>query len=105
MLALLRNVAIAAAVLTGVYYAYTVLAGPHGFAAINASHTEVLKMEEENERLRLEVERHREFIQRLKNDPDLQDRIIRQRLEVQKPGETTIYDTGELPQSPAAPKH
>lgn len=103
MVSPLRHLVVAVLVVTGGYYAYTALTGPRGITTIGASHTEVRKMEEENERLRLEIEKHRQFIHKLETDPEMRDRMIRSRLEKQKPGETTIYDTGELPASPAAP--
>jgi cell division protein FtsB len=103
MPALLRQLALVSAVLIGGYYAYTLLTGPRGFAAIYASHAEVQEMEKENERLRQEIQRHEKLIRDLKSNPDLRDRMIRQRLEKQKPGETVILDGGEPHKSPAAP--
>lgn len=105
MIPLFRNAAIIAAVLMGAVYAYSVLSGPNGIAAIQDSHSQVVEMEQENERLRREVDRHKEFLRKAGEDPEFRDRLIRQRLEKQKPGETVIYDTGELPKSPAAPVH
>lgn len=103
MLALLRHLAIFVAVIGAVLFAYTALTGPRGISAITASHNEVLKMEQENERLRQEIEKHKEFLRKLETDPAMRDRVTRSRLEKQKPGEITIYDKGELPKSPAAP--
>jgi len=103
MPAFLRQLALIGAVLIGGYYAFTLLTGPQGLASIYASHAEVQQMEQDNERLRQQIERHEKLIRDLKSNPDLRDRMIRQRLEKQKPGETVILDNGEPHKSPAAP--
>ena len=100
---LLRHLAVVLGVAAGGYYAYTALTGPRGLAAIRASHEEVRKMEEDNERLRLEIEKHKQYVQQLRTDPEARDRAIRQRLEKQKPGEKTIYDQPTPPRSPPPP--
>lgn len=103
MIPILRHLAIISAIAVGGFYAYSILSGPRGLIAITQSRAEVQKMEQENERLAAEIRRHQKFIDDLRSKPELRDRIIRQRLEKQKPGETTILDTGKLPASPAAP--
>ena len=98
---LIRSV-IAFAVLAGLAaYATIMLRGPKGLNVLAAKQQEIRKLEEQNANLAREIERKKQRIERLKNDPSTQE------LELEKLGflhqhDTQFKITGQ--HTPAEPK-
>jgi len=85
---------LAAAGLLGAYVILLV-AGPQPITSIPKTRRQLQKLEQENEELRQEVKRRKQYLDELEKDRNLQDREIRRGLNKQREGETTIY----LPES------
>lgn len=98
MLTILRQLGYVAAVAVVCFYAFVALRGPHGVPRMIEKKQQLERMEGENEKLRQDIRKHEEFIRKLENDPEVRDRVIREKTNRQKPDETTIYL-----QEPAAP--
>jgi len=81
---------LAAAGLFGVYV-FLLVAGPQPITAIPKTREQLHKMEQENEQLRQEVQRRKEYLDDLEKNRSLQEREIRRGLNKQREGETTIY--------------
>lgn len=82
------------AFLVVVSYAFVTLRGPHGIAALMAKHRQIQDMELRNQNLDREIERKREHIKRLVDNPGEQDREIRERLKLVNPTDK-VYIIGE----------
>ncbi|HJT89822.1 MAG TPA: septum formation initiator family protein [Bryobacteraceae bacterium] len=76
-----------AAFLLVVGYAFFTLRGPRGIPALLEKQHEIEQMEKQNGELARDVERKREHIQRLTDNPAEQELEIRQRLKLVHPGE------------------
>jgi cell division protein FtsB len=83
-----------AAFLIAASYAFFTLRGPHGIPALLEKQREIHAMEEKNAKDAREVERMRDHIKRLEVNPSEQEREVRERLKLVKPGET-VYITGK----------
>ena len=66
------------------------LRGPQGLSTLYEKRREIRRLQEENATLMKENEERRERLRRLREDPNLQDEIIRRHLKRAKPGETTL---------------
>jgi cell division protein FtsB len=77
----------ALAVLLAVGYAFFELQGPRGFPALTDKQRQIRGLERRNQILARENERKRERIDRLRDNPSLQELEIRQRLKLVHPGE------------------
>jgi cell division protein FtsB len=75
-------------------YAFVTLRGPHGIHALMEKQREIHAMEKQNSDAAKEIERMREHLQRLSNDPAEQELEIRRRLKLVRPGEK-VYVTGD----------
>ena len=82
------------AFLAVVGYATVTLRGPRGLHALFEKKTEIRAMEERNERLAKEIERKREHIKRLADNPAEQELEIRDRLKLVNPKDK-VFITGE----------
>lgn len=91
MLRLLRQLGVVAAIVIGGVYAFMALRGPNGIPHILEKRDELRKMQMENEKLRQEIKRREEYLQKLSESPELRDKEIRERTNKQKADETTIY--------------
>jgi cell division protein FtsB len=78
-------------------YAFFALRGPHGIPALLEKQHEIHDMEEKNAKLDREIERMRDQIKRLENNPSEQELEVRQRLRLLKPGEKEFV-TGKAKQ-------
>ena len=67
------------------------LRSPAGIPAALQKREQIRLIEEHNRTLREEIERRKERVHRLETDQDYRDREIRERYNVQKPNEQTIY--------------
>jgi cell division protein FtsB len=74
-------------------YAIVTLRGPRGFHALIEKQGQIQEMEKRNAELARDVERERERIKRLTDNPAEQDLEIRERLKLVHPGEK-VYITG-----------
>ncbi len=79
------------------------LRAPNGLPATVDKMHQVQRMEDENSRLRQEIQQRQDRIDRLKSDAAYRDRIVRERLNVQKRNEKTYYITPDQQPAPAAP--
>ena len=75
-------------------YAFVTLRGPHGVHALMEKQRVIHEMEKRNSEAAKEIERMREHLQRLSDDPAEQELEIRQRLKLVHPGEK-VYITGD----------
>jgi|ERR1035437_3025486 cell division protein FtsB len=75
-------------------YAFVTLRGPHGIHALMDKQRQIQEMEKRNAATAQEIERMRERIKRLTDDPAQQELEIRERLKLVHPGEK-VYITGE----------
>src|SRR4051812_35724384 len=80
-------------------YAFVTLRGPKGIHAYFDKQQQIEQLEQRNEKLAREIERKKEHIQRLTDNPAEQELEIRDRLKLVKPGEK-VFITGE----PVSPK-
>ncbi|MBZ5724776.1 MAG: septum formation initiator family protein [Acidobacteriia bacterium] len=75
-------------------YAFVTLRGPRGFHGLEEKQQQIQQMEKRNAALAREVERKREHIRRLGNNPAAQDLEIRDRLHFVGP-QDKVFITGE----------
>lgn len=90
---LLRIVSVLGVVLLA-SYAYVTLRGPRGIPALLEKQQQIEQLEERNTALARGIERQREHIRRLAENPAQQELEIRERLKLVHPGEK-IFITGE----------
>jgi cell division protein FtsB len=83
-----------AAVLLAGSYAFVALRGPHGLPALYEKREQVRSMEKRNEALTRDIERKREHIRRLADNPAEQELEIRERLKLIHPNEK-VYIIGD----------
>jgi cell division protein FtsB len=83
----IARMAYALIVLCGIVYAFMALRGPNGLPGLLDKRQQVQEYEISNEQLHREIEQKQERIQRLQNDPRVQELEIRQRLKFAGPGE------------------
>jgi cell division protein FtsB len=69
----LRPLAAAAALIGLGAYAAIMLRGPQGISALRERQHEIRRLEEENAKLQSEIEKKKDRIERLKNDPQTQE--------------------------------
>lgn len=74
-------------------YAFVTLRGPGGISAISEKRSEIRQLEKRNETLAQEIERKREHIRRLAQNPAEQELEIRERLKLVRPNEK-VYIIG-----------
>ena len=75
-------------------YAFFTLRGPRGIPGLIEKQRQIQETEKRNAALTREIERKREHIKRLTDNPAEQELEIRQRLKLVHPGEK-IYIVGE----------
>ena len=80
---------------------YAFFAFPQGMHAWQDKQRQIQDMEKRNDGLAKQVERQKEYIDRLKNNPAAQELEIRKRLKLLHPAERQ-YITGD-PEAPAQP--
>lgn len=95
---LLRQLAYVAAVAVTCFYVFVALRGPNGIPHALEKREEMQRMERENEKLRMEIKEHEEYIKKLKTDQETRERAIREHTNKQKADETTIYLPDAQPQ-------
>jgi cell division protein FtsB len=78
-------------------YAFVTLRGPKGMTGLVEKNRQIELMEKRNAALAQEVERKRERIKRLSDDPAEQELEIRHRLKLVHPGEK-VYIVGDSDQ-------
>jgi cell division protein FtsB len=97
MLALLKPLGYIAAAVLLCAYVFVLLRGPQGLNAMLEKRRQVREMEKSNAALREEIQRLRKRLDGIASRPDEQERIIRERTNKVKPGETIVI----LPDDPA----
>ncbi len=90
----LSRLAYVVAILVVASYAYVTLRGPRGLRAIAAQRQEIHRLEQRNAGLAQEIERKREHIHRLAENPGEQEMEIRERLKLVKPNEKIFIIDG-----------
>src|ERR1044071_9776767 len=93
MKASLSRFAYLIAILLVASYALVTLRGPKGLHALSEKRAEIREMEKSNALLAREIERKREHIRRLSDNPAEQEQEIRERLKLVHPNEK-VYITG-----------
>jgi cell division protein FtsB len=93
MKASLPRFAYAIALLLVASYAYFALRGPKGLSALADKRAEIRELERRNEELVKQIERKREHIRRLNDNPAEQELEIRERLKLVHPNEK-VYIIG-----------
>jgi cell division protein FtsB len=79
-------------------YAFVTLRGPGGLHAITEKRAEIRELEKRNAALAQEIERKRDHIHRLTDNPAEQELEIRNRLKLVKPNEK-VYIIGAPPKN------
>jgi cell division protein FtsB len=79
-------------------YGYLALRGPQGLPALRGKWREIRTLEEDNANLQRENQYRRDRIKKLKESPSAQELEIRQKLKLNRPGETSFI----LPDQPKA---
>lgn len=90
----LSRFAYAVALLLVAGYAWMTLHGSHGWRALEERKAEIRDMEKRNAGLAQDIERKRERIRRLADNPAEQELEIRERLKLVKPNEK-VYIIGD----------
>jgi len=75
-------------------YVVATLSGARGIPAVLARQRQINRLEERNTQLNREIERMRDHIHRLQNDPAAQELEIRDRYKLVHPGDT-VFITGQ----------
>lgn len=75
-------------------YAFFTLRGPHGIPGLVERQRQIREMQQRNADLDKQIERMRDHIKRLTDNPSQQELEIRERLKLVKPGEK-VYITGD----------
>jgi cell division protein FtsB len=88
-----RGIAFVVAFLALASYAFVTLRGPHGIPALFERQRQIEAVESRNDSLVKTIERKRDRIRRLRDNPAEQELEIRRRLKLVGPGET-IYIIG-----------
>ncbi len=83
-------------------YAYVTLRGPRGVHALVEKQSQIREMEKRNAELDKEIERRREHIRRLNDNPAEQELEIRERLKLVHPNEK-VFITGPPDKTTAPP--
>lgn len=86
----------ALAVLAIASYAYVTLRGPRGARALFEKEASITEMEKANTKLTREIGQMRDHIGRLKEDPAVQEQVIREQLKLVHPDEK-VFITGPPP--------
>ena len=94
----LKRLSYAAALMMIAAYAWIALRGPRGIPALLEKRREIQSLQEQNANLVQRIDARKERIRRLEHDRNEQERVIRERLKLQRPGETTF----KLPDAPDA---
>lgn len=71
----------------GLGYAFITLRGPNGIAGMMERERQVREYEKGNQQLQREISLKKEYIDRLAGDPVEQEKVIRERYKLAKPGE------------------
>ena len=71
-------------------YGFVALRGPQGIPGLLSQQKEIRRLQEQNSDLQHEIERKKQRIDRLKNNPNEQELEIRRQLKLIKPGDTVI---------------
>jgi peptidoglycan hydrolase CwlO-like protein len=101
MKAPLTRFACATALLAVASYAFITLSGPRGISAWMEKQRLIHSLEKRNSDLNKDIERARDRIDRITNDPEERERIVRQRLNVVEKRDK-VYVTGDpTPKEPA----
>ena len=79
-------------------YGYMALRGPQGLPALRGKWQEIRTLEEDNANLQRENQYRRDRIKKLEESPSAQELEIRQKLKLNRPGETSFI----LPDQPKA---
>jgi cell division protein FtsB len=94
MKASLARFAYMVAILLAGSYALVTLRGPKGLPALYEKRVQIREMEKRNQILTREIERKREHIRRLSDNPAEQELEIRERLKLVRPNEK-VYIIGD----------
>ena len=94
MKAPLARIAYLTAFLAVLGYAFFTLRGPNGIPALLERQRQIEDMQQRNAKLDREIERMRDHIKRLTDNPAQQELEIRERLKLVKKGEK-VYITGD----------
>jgi cell division protein FtsB len=109
MVPLLKPLGYIAAFALALAYLFILFRSPQGLPTVFEKHRQVQEMEKANEAMREEIQRMRKRLEDISSRWDEKERIIRERTNKAKPGETIIYlpESGagaEAPPPPAAEK-
>ncbi len=91
-----RRAGYAVALTLVLLYGVVALRGPQGIPALLDKRREIRQLEEQNAAMTAEIERRKERIQRLEQNPAEQEMEIRRHLKLLRPGETTFL----IPEAP-----
>ena len=96
------KIAVAAIALMTMGYGVAEFRGPNGYTGLMQKREQVRTLEQENAKLRAEIDRLDHRVDRLRHDPAAQELEIRKKLGLVKPGETVYVLQDKVKPQPAA---
>jgi hypothetical protein len=96
----MRQLGIVTFFLVAGFYVFAMFTGPAGWPAMMKKRGELVEVEQQNDRLKYQIEKERDGIKALQESGPARDRVIREKTRKQKRSETTIY-FGEPGSQPA----
>ncbi len=102
---ILRPLAAVAALAGLAAYATIMLRGPQGVTALQEKRQEIRSLEEQNANLARDIAAKKQRIERLKNDPSLQELVVKERTGMVHQGDTTFKILGSEKPSKTTRSH
>jgi cell division protein FtsB len=79
-------------------YAYVTFQGPHGIPALKEKRRQIVALQEENATLAANNRKLADYVDKLGNDKNAQQKKVRERLKLLQPGETQLMLPGKTPE-------
>lgn len=100
---LLRQLGFVAAAAVACFYVLIALKGPNGIPTVLEKRAQLERMREENDALRLEIQKRKIAIEQLQNSDEARKRAVRELTRKSMQGDVTIY-LSDPPASTASPR-
>lgn len=88
---LLRQLGFFAAAAVACFYVFIALKGPNGIPTMLEKRQQLERMKQENDSLRLEIQKRRIAIEQLQNSDEARKRAVREQTRKSMQGDVTIY--------------
>lgn len=100
---LIRQLGFVAATAVACFYVFVALKGPNGIPTMLEKRQQLERMREENDSLRLEIQRRKVVIEQLQNSDEARKRAVREGTRKSMQGDVTIY-LSDPPASAGSPQ-